>query len=369
MLFRQLFDAESATYTYLLADQGEAVLIDPVRDQLERDLLLLEELGLKLVHTAETHVHADHVTSSGVLRQRLGSRSVASKRGGANCADVLVDHDDEVSFGGRKLMVRATPGHTSGCVTYVLDDESMAFTGDTLLIRGNGRTDFQEGDAKTLYRSIHDHIFSLPDDTRLYPGHDYRGFTSTTVAEEKAHNRRLGGGKTEAEFVAIMSQLKLPNPKKIDIAVPANLKCGIPPAERVDGTTEAVERGWAPIVRREGIPEVTAGWTAEHREEFRLVDVRRQDEWDEAHVDGADHVVLDVLESVAREWDREAPLVVMCKSGGRSGRAARLLEGMGFLRVASMAGGITGWRGEGHEAVDGAGAVVPGSGGTKPECG
>ncbi len=368
MLFRQLFDAESATYTYLLADQGEAVLIDPVRDQVERDLLLLEELGLKLVHTCETHVHADHVTSSGVLRQRLGSRSVVSKHGGANCADVLADQGDEVTFGGRKLQVRATPGHTSGCVTYVLDDESMAFTGDTLLIRGNGRTDFQEGDARTLYHSIHEQIFSLPDETLLYPGHDYRGFTCTTVGEEKAHNRRLGGGKTEAEFVAIMDALKLPNPKKIDEAVPANLRCGIPAADRVDGTADT-ERGWAPIVRREGIPEVTVAWTADHLDEFRLVDVRRQDEWDASHVEGADHVVLDVLESVARDWDRDAPLVVMCKSGGRSGKAARLLEGMGFLRVASMDGGITGWMGEGHAAVDGAGSRVAGSGGTKPECG
>jgi sulfur dioxygenase len=228
MLFRQLFDAETCTYTYLLADEEtrEAVLIDPVREQIDRDLELVGELGLELVHVLETHVHADHVTGAALLRARTGARTVVSRDGGAPCADVLVGDGDVVRFGKHELEVRATPGHTDGCVTYVTADRTMAFTGDALLIRGCGRTDFQQGNARTLYRSVHDKIFTLPDDCAIYPGHDYKGRTRSTVGEEKALNPRLGGGKTEDEFVAIMQDLDLAYPRKMDIAVPANVRCG-----------------------------------------------------------------------------------------------------------------------------------------------
>jgi sulfur dioxygenase len=237
VLFRQLFEPESSTFTYLLADpiRREAVLIDPVRETIERDIELLRELDLTLVHTLETHVHADHVTSSGTLRERLGSRSVVSAMGGAPCADVLVGEGDELLFGDRWLEVRATPGHTDGCVSYVLDDHSMVFTGDALLIRGTGRTDFQQGDPRRLYASVTTKLFTLPDDTRVFPAHDYRGMTSSTIGEEKAHNRRLGGGRSVDEFVAIMQSLRLADPKQIAEAVPANLACGV---ARVDGEPE-----------------------------------------------------------------------------------------------------------------------------------
>src|SRR5687768_14270695 len=210
MIFRQLLDPESSTWTYLLGDPAtrEAVLVDPVREQADRDVGLLQELGLRLVWTLETHVHADHVTAGWMLSRRLGSRTVVGKRGGAE-ADRLVDHGEAVRFGHQVLEVRATPGHTSGDVVYVAGDLSRAFTGDTLLVRGCGRTDFQQGDARSLYRSVHDQVFSLPDDTLLYPGHDYKGRTVTTVREERLYNRRLGGGKTEDEFVAIMAGLNL----------------------------------------------------------------------------------------------------------------------------------------------------------------
>lgn len=348
--FRQLFDPETATYTYLLADpdSGKALLIDPVRDQLERDERLLDELGLTLTHTIETHVHADHVTSSGVLRMRRGSRSIVSAHGGANCADVLVDDGDMVETGCISLEIRATPGHTNGCISVVDHEGRRVFTGDTLLIRGTGRTDFQDGDPHTLYRSIHDKIFSLPDDYAIYPGHDYRGFTSSSVAEEKAHNRRVGQGKSEAAFVDIMNNLKLAYPKRIDEAVPANLQCGIPFQARMDGVDPQVDpgqHGWAPLARREGVPELTVGWVADHLDDVRLVDVRRDDEWAEAHVGGAEHVVLEQLEGHAAGWDREAPVVLMCRTGARSGRAAMSLENLGFRRVASMAGGIVEWSG------------------------
>jgi len=229
MIFRRLYDSDTSTCTYLVADEASrrAVLIDPVREQVERDLALLAELDLTLAYVLETHVHADHVTGAGVLRARTGCRSVVSRRGGAPCADLQVDDGDRIRLGERWLEVRATPGHTDGCVTYVLDDHSMAFTGDALLIRGCGRTDFQQGSAATLWRSIHEQIFTLPDACLLYPGHDYKGHCATSVAEEKRHNPRLGGARTEAEFVAIMDGLGLAPPKRIAEAVPANRNCGV----------------------------------------------------------------------------------------------------------------------------------------------
>jgi sulfur dioxygenase len=231
MLFRQLYDAETSTYTYLLADEdtGHAVLIDSVVEQVERDLGLVAELGLTLVHTLETHVHADHVTGASVIRERLGTRSVVAAEGGASCGDVHVRDGDRVSFGRHALVVRTTPGHTDGCLSFVLEGaaQPMVFTGDTLLIRGCGRTDFQQGNPHALYRSVHDKLFSLPPHTLVYPGHDYKGLTVSTVREELAHNPRLGRGKTEEEFVTIMKSLRLAQPKKIDVAVPANLNCGV----------------------------------------------------------------------------------------------------------------------------------------------
>lgn len=229
MLIRQLFDPETSTYTYLLADLAakEAVLIDPVLEQVERDARLMRELELRLVATLETHVHADHVTGAAALREVLGSQVVLGARSGAAGADRLLEDGERVEFGRHWVEARLTPGHTDGCVTWVTDDRKAAFTGDALFIRGCGRTDFQQGDAQTLYRSVHEKVFSLDDDAVVYPGHDYKGCSSSTVAEEKRHNPRLGGGRTEAEFVAIMDALKLPKPKQIDVAVPANLRCGV----------------------------------------------------------------------------------------------------------------------------------------------
>jgi glyoxylase-like metal-dependent hydrolase (beta-lactamase superfamily II) len=212
MIFRQLFDLESSTYTYLLADDQtrEAILIDPVFEQFERDRALVHELGLRLLYTLETHVHADHVTAAWRFAEALRSRIALSKRGGAEGADLYVDHGDDVRFGATALAVRATPGHTNGCVTYVAVDRGMAFTGDALLIRSAGRTDFQQGDATSLYRSITQQIFTLPDDCLLYPAHDYNGRTVTTVGEEKRWNPRVGGDANETDFVGYMTNLGLP---------------------------------------------------------------------------------------------------------------------------------------------------------------
>ncbi|WP_205519829.1 MBL fold metallo-hydrolase [Pyxidicoccus caerfyrddinensis] len=224
MIFRQLFDSESSTYTYLLGDEAtrQAVLIDPVLEQVDRDLQLVSELDLTLTHVFDTHVHADHVTASGVLRERTQA-TVVGGAGGASCANVQVRHGDEVRVGQLVFQVLATPGHTDDSVSYFIGDR--VFTGDALLIRGNGRTDFQNGNADQLYDSLTRVLFSLPDDTLVYPGHDYKGRTVTSIAEEKRHNPRVAG-KSREEFIQIMDNLHLPKPRKIDIAVPANRACG-----------------------------------------------------------------------------------------------------------------------------------------------
>ncbi len=232
MLFRQLFDRDTCTYTYLLADEetGDAVLIDPVLEQVERDLQLLRELGLTLRYAIETHVHADHVTGGGRLRDETGCQTVVSRFAEADCADRHVEDGTSIPFGRYALEARETPGHTDTCVTYVLQDRSMAFTGDALLVRGCGRTDFQQGDPRRLYESVHRQIFTLPDNCAIYPGHDYKGRPCSSVGEEKRFNPRLGGGKTVEEFVAIMEALDLAPPKRIAVAVPANQNCGVRPA-------------------------------------------------------------------------------------------------------------------------------------------
>jgi sulfur dioxygenase len=229
VIFRQLFDPETSSYTYLLADSGsgQALLIDTVLEQLDRDCLLLSELGLELRFTLETHLHADHVTASGRLRERLGSKVAAGAKAGVVNADRSLDDGDLIELGDLRVEVRATPGHTDGCVTYVCHEEGVAFTGDALLIRGCGRTDFQQGDPKKLFRSVQERILSLPDETRLYPGHDYKGRTVTTVAEEKRFNPRLGLDRSLTEFSQIMSELNLAHPKQIDRAVPANRVSGL----------------------------------------------------------------------------------------------------------------------------------------------
>ena len=226
MIFRQLFDPVSSTYTYLVADpvSREAALIDPVLEDVERYLVLLEEHGLTLVHTLETHVHADHVTAGGALRERLGSRTVVHRDGGAACADVHVRHGDVVAVGSLRIEVREVPGHTDGCVAFVMPDR--VFTGDALLIGGCGRTDFQQGDAARLYDSVHTQLFSLPADTLVYPAHDYKGRTVSTIKEELALNPRLGGGRDRASFTALMADLHLAPPKQLERAVPANQACG-----------------------------------------------------------------------------------------------------------------------------------------------
>lgn len=226
MIFHQLFEAESSTYTYLLACEKtkEAILIDPVLETVERDAKIIRELELKLIYTIETHVHADHITGADKLKKLFQSKTILSKHANIPCADVLVCEGDSVKFGEHELKIIETKGHTDSCISLCTD--GMVFTGDLLFIRGTGRTDFQQGNSKLMYQNIHQKIFSLHPDTKIYPGHDYKGMSYSTVAQELKYNPRVGGGKSEDDFIKIMQELKLADPKKLAIAVPANLKCG-----------------------------------------------------------------------------------------------------------------------------------------------
>lgn len=230
MIFRQLFEGQSSAYTYLIACERsrEAALIDPVLETVERDLQLLRELGLSLCLTIETHIHADHVTGASALRERTGCRCAIPEKSGAARADLPVREGEAIRVGALELRPLYTPGHTDEHHCYLLEtaDGARVFTGDALLIDGCGRTDFQNGDAATLYRSVHEKLFTLPDDALVYPGHDYQQRYVSSIAQERARNPRLGAGKSLEEFVAIMAALNLPRPKKMDIAVPANRQCG-----------------------------------------------------------------------------------------------------------------------------------------------
>jgi len=352
-VFRQLFDPQSSTYSYLLADRRsrEAVLIDPVFEQARRDAALIQELGLKLVATLDTHVHADHVTGAWLLKQMCGSSIAISAASGANGADRPLAHGDRVTFGSRYLDVRATPGHTQGCVTFVLDDESMAFTGDCLLIRGSGRTDFQQGDARAMYRSVRSQIMTLPPSCLLYPAHDYRGLTVTSVEEERRFNPRMGGEIGEGDFVGYMNNLGLPHPKLMDIAVPANLRCGEPQG----ATPPPEEPSWAPLTFTfAGIFEIQPHALEEHAPSIQIVDVREPDEFNGplGRIKGSISIPLGELPRRLDELARDRPIVAVCRSGARSAQASVLLAKSGFSRVANLAGGMLRWRGEG-QPVDG----------------
>jgi len=226
-MFKQMFDEESFTYTYMMADENtrDAVIIDPVASHIEDYITYMAENNLHLNYALETHVHADHITASGMLRERLNIKTGVGENCGASAADLQLNEGDVIEFGQQKIRVIATPGHTKGSLSYVWKDR--VFTGDALLINGCGRTDFQGGDAGVLFDSITQKIYSLDDDTLIYPGHDYQGRRVSSVVQEKSINARLAG-KSREEFIEIMLHLNLPKPKLIDIAVPANRRCGLP---------------------------------------------------------------------------------------------------------------------------------------------
>lgn len=350
MLLRQLFDKETSTYTYLLADAatGDAALIDPVKEQIERDLSLLRELGLTLRWVLETHVHADHVTAAGLLRERTGAKTAASAVG-APCVDRALSSGDTVEVGGFSIRVLETPGHTDDGISYFVEESvGHVFTGDTLLVRGCGRADFQNGNPSQLYRSINEVLFRLPPATIVWPGHDYKGHSQSTIAEETQFNPRISG-KSEAEFIAIMNALNLPKPAKIDIAVPANRACGsiqdqnqATPAVAPDifDRSEKAVGGWR---------EATVQVVAEFRQGVRVVDVREPDEWagELGVIEGVEKISLGGIEAAASTWDKSKTLILVCRSGNRSGKAASALQNAGFARLVNMTGGMLAWNAAG----------------------
>ena len=353
LIFRQLFDPTSSTYTYLLGERmsRQALLIDPVFEQAPRDAALIAELDLMLAWTLETHVHADHVTGAWLLRERLGSKIAVADGSGAAGADELLKHGDRIEFGKRHLAVRATPGHTGGCLSFVLDDQSRAFTGDCLLIRGCGRTDFQQGSSHAMYASVHQQLFTLPGACLLYPAHDYGGLTVTSVDEERRFNPRLGGEVSEDDFAGYMRHLGLPHPKQIDIAVPANLRCGEPAAGLV---APRADPAWAKLrYTFGGLWEIEPRALDEVAGRVQIVDVREPDEFDGpiGHIPNAIAIPLGQLDARVDELERARPVVAVCRSGARSARAVALLRKAGFADVANLAGGMLRWRVEGGDVV------------------
>jgi sulfur dioxygenase len=344
MIFRQLFDQVSSTYTYLLADETtrDALLIDCVFEQHERDAALLRELELKLAFTLDTHCHADHVTGAWLMRRKLGSRVALSPKYDARNVDLPLLHGDRVRFGAHALEVRATPGHTNGCLSFVSDDEKLVFTGDALLVRGAGRTDFQQGDPRALFRSIREQLLTLPGACAVFPAHDYEGRTSSTIEEEQRYNPRIGGGAREEDFVGYMKNLALPHPKHLAVAVPANLRSGEPENGQPPTAPE-----WGPVVTTyAGMREVAPEWVASHRADVTVLDVRNPEELagEFGSLEGATLIRLDELRARAAEVPRHKPVVVVCQTGKRSGLATLILARSGVERVANVAGGLARWR-------------------------
>jgi sulfur dioxygenase len=243
MIFRQLLEPVSSTYTYVLAcpDTGEAILIDPVVNSMDRDLQVLQGLGLRLAYTLDTHIHADHITAALELKKRIGSKIAAPAFDRLACTDFGMEEGRPLQVGSISIRGLHTPGHTDGHFAYVLGER--VFTGDALLIDGCGRTDFQNGDSEALYHSVTQKLFALADETLVYPAHDYTGRHVTSIAQEKTRNPRLGAGKSLAEFQQIMATLNLPYPKFIDYAVPGNRGCGVCPS----GLPEELQKYCAPM--------------------------------------------------------------------------------------------------------------------------
>ncbi len=360
MLFKQLFDKESCTYTYFIADleAKEAVFIDPVDTQIETYLDLLKENDVTLKYSLETHVHADHVTASGLLRQKMGAKTAVSSLCGAESADIQIKDGDVFKFGkAETVKVIATPGHTPGSTSFLWRDR--VFTGDALLVDGCGRCDFQGGSAEDQYDSITQRLFTLPDDTIVSPGHDYKGRWISNIAQERTSNSRLAG-KTKAEFVDIMTNLNLPKPKLIDMAVPANRYCGIDEEQasqaaeqRVEGSDPKRQTSSLEELVNQVMPNITEISPSKAQDiisnsDVVILDVREEDEFNAGHIDNTILLPRGLLEfkinTIAELSDKSAAIIVYCRSGKRSALSANTLQNMGYTNVLSIAGGYEAWK-------------------------
>jgi glyoxylase-like metal-dependent hydrolase (beta-lactamase superfamily II)/rhodanese-related sulfurtransferase len=360
MLFKQLFDKETWTYTYLLADEvsKQAAFIDPVNTQIDSYLALLAEHGLTLKYSFETHVHADHITASGLLRQHTGAQTCVSYKGGAQLADIQL-HDGDVFFvGEEQIKAIATPGHTPGCTSYLWRDR--LFSGDSLFIGGCGRTDFQGGSASDLYDSITQKLFTLPDDTLVYPGHDYSERWVSNIHQERTTNQRLAG-KSREEFIEIMANLNLPKPRLIDESVPANRYCGLDENERQDAVARREEQGVSCSMRpkttgvdlvaaaKQQITEVNVEKAKQLLTEgnITLIDTREESEYAAGHIDNAILLPRGVIEfklnTIPELADPTKAVLIYCRTGGRAALAAQTLQTLGYKTVLSIAGGFEAW--------------------------
>jgi len=337
MIFRQLFDSTSSTYTYLIASRGggEALIIDPVVERVDRYMQLLRELDLKLIKAVDTHVHADHVTGLGELRDRTRCITVMGKESGADVVSMRVTDGDRIEIEGIALSVLHTPGHTDDSYSFVMGDR--VFTGDTLFIRGTGRTDFQHGDARAQYDSIFNKLLKLPDETLVYPGHDYKGDTVSTIGEERAFNPRLQVASID-EYVEIMNNLNLPNPKMMDVAVPVNLHIGMPQDE-IDAYGWSISCDEASVIA--------------DRNEIVLIDLRdRAERQRHGVIPGSVHAPYqDLTENVRpsgllhelAEATRRR-LVFYCAYGERSAMAVKAAQEAGITNACHLKGGIDAWQ-------------------------
>ena len=344
MLFRQLFDKTSSTYTYLMASRrgGEALLIDPVFEQTKRYLKLLEELDLKLVKVVDTHIHADHVSAMGSLRDATRCTTVMGEQSPADVVSLRVRDSEAVTIEGISLTALHTPGHTSESYSFLMDDR--VFTGDTLLIRGTGRTDFQNGDPYEQYHSLFDRLLTLPEAMFVYPAHDYKGDTVSTIGEEKAFNPRLQVGSAE-EYAEIMDNLNLPNPMMMDVAVPENLKVGL--------RAEAQHR--VPVVE---VGELMAGWPDCG---YLLVDIREDGERQRSGtIPGSIHAPSGQFDHYCGKagplagMAKQGRILLYCAVGERSTLAVEMAAEMGLSGFAHVPGGFTAWNEAGGpvEAVE-----------------
>jgi glyoxylase-like metal-dependent hydrolase (beta-lactamase superfamily II)/rhodanese-related sulfurtransferase len=337
MLFRQLFDSVSGTYSYLLASRrgGEAMIIDPVIEKVDRYLGLIKELDLKLVKAVDTHMHADHITGLGALRDKTHCITVMGEQTKADVVSMRLADGDKLTIEGLALDVIYTPGHTDDSYSFVMPDR--VFTGDTLLIRGTGRTDFQNGDPRAQYESIFGRLLRLPEATLVYPAHDYKGDTVSTIGEEKAYNPRLQV-KSVDEYVALMNNLNLPNPKMMDVAIPANMKVGYL-------QEEIANRGWAFSAQKAlaliGQPDVA------------LIDLREKSER-ERHgvIPGSLHVPYPslqesisaggMLHELAKSTSKR--IVFYCAFGERSAMAVQAAQDAGLASACHIQGGMGAWK-------------------------
>jgi glyoxylase-like metal-dependent hydrolase (beta-lactamase superfamily II)/rhodanese-related sulfurtransferase len=337
MIFRQLFDSVSGTYTYLLASRrgGEALIIDPVIEKVDRYLQLVNELELKLVKAVDTHVHADHITGLGALRDRTQCITVMGEMAKVDVVSMRVAEGDKLKVEGVSLDVLYTPGHTDDSYSFLMGDR--VFTGDTLLIRGTGRTDFQNGNPRAQYDSLFNKILKLPEETLIYPAHDYKGETVSTIGEERRFNPRLQV-KSIDEYVAIMDNLKLPNPKMMDVAVPANLQQGLHQAE-------VAKRGWAIDAAR------AIGLVAD--EGVVLVDLREESERvKHGVVPGSIHLPYTALGAAIAPGGRlrdltakkDKRIVFYCAFGERSAMAVQAAQDAGLISTTHIHGGLDAWK-------------------------